>query len=434
MKPEIAHRPPTVLHFEHGHAYLHKQREELCGDSAAFTRLPEFALCVLSDGLGSGVKANILSTLTVTIISRMLEKGLPLDDVLDTLAKTLPVCKVRKLAYSTFAVAQLFRDGTAYLAEYDSPETFCFRRRSPHPVPYIERRIGDRTIREATLKVKPGDWLVMVSDGELYAGVGGRWNLGWGWDRIRSYLKERTNEQTSAQEVADDMIHVAHHLYAGSPGDDASVIAIKVRERRFATVLTGPPVNRRRDKEVVAQLMSAPGKKIVCGGTTGNIVARQLGAEPRVELETMREDVPPIAALPGLDLVSEGVLTLTKVLRNLEQGVTAAELRWRGDGASALTRLLLEADEVVFLVGQAINPAHQNPEMPADLGFKHHAAAAIARAARGTQQDRNHALFLRRLRTTWPRRQPPSMTRSRRSGASPACTRSWSNTGRSEGT
>lgn len=366
------------LHFEHGYAFLRKHREELCGDSAAFVRLPEFALCVLSDGLGSGVKANILSTLTVTIISRMLEKGLPLDDVLDTLAKTLPVCRVRKLAYSTFAVAQLFRDGTVYLAEYDCPATFYLRRKSPHPIPFVERRIGDRTVREAVLKVKPGDWLVMISDGELYAGVGGRWNLGWGWDRIGSYLKERTSDQTSSQELADDLIHVADHLYSGAPGDDASVIAIKARERRTATVLIGPPVSKKRDKEVVERLLSAPGKKIVCGGTTGNIVARHLGVEPVVDLQTMRDDVPPTASLPGLDLVSEGVLTLTRVLRNLEQGVNAADLRWQSDGASVLTRLLLEADEVTFLVGETINAAHQNPEMPPDLGLKHHAATAIA--------------------------------------------------------
>ncbi len=367
------------LHFEHGYAYLHKQREELCGDSAAFSRLPDFALCVLSDGLGSGVKANILSTLTVTIISRMLEKGLPIDDVLDTLAKTLPVCRVRKLAYSTFAVAQLFRDGTVYLAEYDCPATFYFRRKTPAPIPYVERRIGDRMVREATLKIKPGDWLVMMSDGELYAGVGGRWNLGWGTERIGAYLKERTGDQTGAQELADDLIHVAGHLYSGQPGDDASVVALKARERRFATLLIGPPVSRKRDKEVVEQLLSSPGKKIVCGGTTGNIVAHHLGETPVVELNTLRDDVPPTAKLPGLDLVSEGVLTLTGVLRNLEHGATPADLRFHADGASVLTRLLLEADEVSFLVGETINAAHQSPELPAGLGLKHHVAAEIAR-------------------------------------------------------
>jgi hypothetical protein len=366
------------LHFEHGHSYLRKNGEELCGDSAAFNRQPEFALCVLSDGLGSGVKANILSTLTTTIISRMLYKGLPLDDVMETLAKTLPVCKVRKLAYSTFAVAQLFRDGTAYLAEYDTPQVFCFRKRLPHPVPYVERSIGERVVREATLKVKPGDWLIMVSDGELYAGVGGRWNLGWGWERIQDYLKDRTTDNLSAQELADEMIHVAHHLYGGAPGDDASVIAIKVRERRYATVLTGPPLNKKDDDKVVQRLLAAPGKKIVCGGTTGNIVARYLQTDPKVDLATMRPDIPPVATLPGLDLVSEGVLTLTKTLAQLEQDVTDAKVRWLGDGASQLTHLLLEADEIELLVGPTINPAHQNPDLPSGMGLKQHTATLIA--------------------------------------------------------
>lgn len=371
------------LHYECGYAFLRKNREELCGDSFAFSRQPEYAICVLSDGLGSGVKANILSTLTVTIVSRMLEQQLPLDNVLDTLAKTLPMCKVRKLAYSTFAIAQLFRSGNAYLAEYDAPETFLFRGKAALPIAYDERAVGDRVVKEATLKLQVGDWLVMITDGELYAGVGGRWNLGWGWERIQEYLQGRVDDDMSAQELADDMIGVAGHLYEGAPGDDASVVAVKVRERRFATVLTGPPVDRHDDERLVRRLLSGRGRKIVCGGTTGNIVARYLAAEPQVDLLTMQPDVPPTATLPGIDLVSEGVLTLSKTLQNLEQRVRPSDLRHRRDGASMLTRYLLEADEVEFLVGQAMNPAHQNPDMPADLGLKHQVAQAISEHLRG---------------------------------------------------
>jgi len=371
------------LHYEHGFANLRKHREELCGDSHVFSRQPDYAICVLSDGLGSGVKANILSTLTVTIVSRMLEQGLPLDNVLETLANTLPVCKVRKIAYSTFAIAQLFPSGNAYVAEYDSPETFFFRRKVAQPLPYHERQVAERTVREATLRLRAGDWLVLVTDGEMHAGVGGRWNLGWGWERIRDYLEGKIGDDVSAQEVAEDMVHVANHLYAGAPGDDASVVAIKVRERRYATVLAGPPAQRGDDEQVVKALLGAQGRKIVCGGTTGNIVARHLGSEPQVDLTTMEPDVPPAATLPGIDLVAEGVLTLSKTLQNLERGVTLAQVRHRRDGASVLTRCLLEADEVEFLVGQAINPAHQNPDMPADLALKHQVAQAIAEQLEG---------------------------------------------------
>ncbi len=139
-----------------------------------------------------------------------------------------------------------------------APCTFHFRRKTPTPIPYFERSIGDRTVREATVKVKPGDWLVMISDGELYAGVGGRWNLGWGTGPHR-HLPQRTHRRpTGAQELADDLIHVADHFYSGAPGDDASVVAIKARERRFATLFVGPPVSRRRDKEVVEQFLASP--------------------------------------------------------------------------------------------------------------------------------------------------------------------------------
>ena len=166
------------LYFDFGYSSINKVGEELCGDSLVFNLNPSHAIMVLSDGLGSGVKANILSTLTTKIIYVMLENGANINDVTDTLSETLPFCKVRKLAYSTFSIAQCFLNGDTHITEFENPPTFFISDGKLQHLNYQTREIGERKIQEAHLKLKKGDWLVFVSDGEVHAGIGGVWNLG----------------------------------------------------------------------------------------------------------------------------------------------------------------------------------------------------------------------------------------------------------------
>ena len=220
------------LCVDFGHSSINKVGEELCGDSLVLNRNPNHVTMILSDGLGSGVKANILSTLTTRIIYVMLEKGANMHDVTDTLSETLPYCKVRKLAYSTFSIAQCFLNGDAYITEYDNPPTFFLREGKLQHVNYRIREIGKRTIKESELKLESGDWIVFVSDGEVHAGIGGVWNLGWSWERIASYLEMRSALKLTAQQMADDLVRTADKLYQRKPGDDATVGVINIREKR----------------------------------------------------------------------------------------------------------------------------------------------------------------------------------------------------------
>ena len=211
------------LYFDFGYSSINKVGEELCGDSLVFNLNPSHAIMVLSDGLGSGVKANILSTLTTKIIYVMLENGANINDVTDTLSETLPLCKVRKLAYSTFSIAQCFLNGDTHITEFDNPPTFFISDGKLQHLNYQTREIGERKIQETHLKLKKGDWLVFVSDGEVHAGIGGVWNLGWSWERIAAYIEMRAALKLSAQQLADDLVNTANKLYEKRPGDDATV-------------------------------------------------------------------------------------------------------------------------------------------------------------------------------------------------------------------
>jgi len=356
--------------YEWGTRQLRKHNEELCGDAVAVSRQADSVTLALSDGLGSGVKANILATLTTRIAMHLLDNELPVTDVVETLGQTLPVCRVRKLAYSTFAIAQFFRDGRARIVEFDAPPTILLRQRKVMPLVTAERTVGGKTIHESFFELQLGDWLVFISDGVLNAGIGGLYPLGWGWEEASRYLENHAHPELSAQDLADKMADTVMELYAGSPGDDVSVAVIKVRHKRVATVLTGLPVDRAATEGVVARFIKQGGRHAVCGGSTAQVVSRHLGQPLEVDLATMTPDVPPIARMASVDLVTEGILTLTQAQELLRSGARKDTIKFRTDGAAELVRLLLDVDHVHFIVGMAVNPAHQNPSLPGQLGIK----------------------------------------------------------------
>jgi hypothetical protein len=359
------------LFYEWGTKQFQKHDEELCGDNVAIARHADSVTLALSDGLGSGVKANILSILTTRIVMHMLENELSLGEVVETLGKTLPVCEVRKLAYSTFSIGQFFSEGHSRIVEFDTPSVIVLRQRKLVPITYEERQIEGKAIRESELKLKVGDWIVFVSDGVVNAGIGGLYPLGWGLEQVVRYLEEHSHPDISAQELADKLAQAVWELYCNRPGDDVSIVVIKVRQKLMATVLTGPPRNRDTDKPVVDRFSRRTGFLAVCGGTTAKIVARELGDKSlEVDLATMKPDVPPVARIEGVDLTTEGILTLTRANELLHLDADKETVKFHTDGASELVRLCLDADHIHFIVGLGVNPAHQNPDLPRQLGMK----------------------------------------------------------------
>jgi hypothetical protein len=345
---------------------LSKHGEELCGDTVRITTTPRSFVAVLSDGLGSGVKANILSTLTARIAATMFEQEAAVEEVIATLAETLPLCQVRKLAYATFAVLKVDRGQDAYLVEYDSPPLILIRDGQIAELPSVERVINDRNIRETHFQVQSGDYMVMVSDGYEHAGVGKLYRLGWGWQNIAVSVRRWSQTQCDAHELLCALHKTCLKLYDGKPGDDATAIAMRVRPPVAATIWTGPPARKEDDAVTVRKLLAGRGTKAICGGTTAQIAARVLGKELEVEwvppsqrrggVSARKKGTPPVARLEGVDLVTEGIITLGQTVELLQQAETIHELPPGDDAATRLARILLSADDIHLIIGTAINP------------------------------------------------------------------------------
>ncbi|SCH75064.1 MULTISPECIES: SpoIIE family protein phosphatase [unclassified Romboutsia] len=352
---------------------LNKYKEELCGDRVEFYNGDDKFIAVMSDGLGSGVKANILATLTAKIALTMLKEGLDIEEVVDTIINTLPICKVRQVSYSTFTIISVDTNGIAYIAEFDNPSVFFLRNGDTRPINWNEKIIDNRKIRECKFELKENDLLVVVSDGAIYAGVGEILNLGWGWKDIAVYLRRFTNSGMSAKKVNNNLLGACNQLYMEKPGDDTTVMTIKAVSSNKAVLFSGPPIDKNKDREIVQEIMATHGKRIVCGGTAGNIVARELGVQVKTSFRFIDKDVPPIGYIDRIDLVTEGVLTLRKAIEKLNKIKSSNELSfiYKEDGASQLARILYEdCTHIKMIIGRAINPAHQNPDFPNELSIK----------------------------------------------------------------
>ena len=369
---------------------LNKKGEELCGDKVKFLKTERTATIVLSDGLGSGVKANILSTLTVEILLTMLNAEVPLEEVLKTVIATLPICQVRKIAYSTFTIIQVNLETNHFkISNFDNPSFLYFRDGKRVKLETHTEEILGRKIKLAEGTLQRGDFLGAVSDGVLYAGMGVALNFGWGWENIAQHVEEVLVQKAhTARTIVQDVIGKTYSLYQGEIGDDASFVGVYVRKRNPVMVFTGPPLDEDRDEEYVDRILSFEGRKVICGGTTGNIVASYLGETIEMDLSTIRRELPPIGMLSSIDLVTEGILTISKATEYIKTcNCDLTRLQFDNNGAYLLAREILQADSIVFLVGQQINEFYQNPLLPKNISIRRNLIEDLVQFLRQHQKE-----------------------------------------------
>ena len=359
-----------------GYKSVNHYGEELCGDHVDVVEQDENStVIVLADGLGSGVKASILSTLTSKIISTMMAEGLPIEECVSTIAATLPVCSVRGVAYSTFTIIHLKNNDIAEVIQYDNPQVIIIRDEQNYDYPRTEMNIGGKKIFKSVIKLRENDIFVAMSDGCPHAGIGLSYNFGWKREDIISFMETLAPVGYTAKTLSTILVDECFKLYGGKPGDDATACVVRVRKREPMNILFGPPSNRDDANRMMSLFFSKEGKHIICGGTTSSIAAKYLNKPIKASLNFEKADVPPIAEIEGVDLVTEGVITVNKVLEYAKDylGENEHYEHWslKRDGASLISRLLFEeATDINFYVGRAINPAHQNPDLPINFSIK----------------------------------------------------------------
>lgn len=347
-----------------------KDGETLCGDQCILEWADDDATVILSDGLGSGVKANILSTLTTTMLTTMLKGDVPIEECVTTVAETLPMCKERKLAYATFTILQT-NGSRVRLIQYDNPSAVFVHDGAIAKYNYSVNFIQEKELHESHLHFDVGDMLVLFSDGVSEAGRGVTTDAGWAQQDIEDFILRNYTPDVSAQRVAASILSTVRTLDLDAMHDDTTIVVARLRERCPVNIMIGPPESKDDDLSTIRLFFGKEGKHIVCGGTTAKAVAEYLGVKVRTLPGSGTEEVPPMSEIHGVDLATEGVVTINATMERIKaylaDGMYTLELARMKDGASRLALILLEeATEINVLFGNAINLAQQD----GDFGFE----------------------------------------------------------------
>ena len=354
---------------------------------------------VLSDGLGSGVKASVLATMTATMALKFAASPIDIRNSAEIIMDTLPICSARKISYSTFTVVDIASDGETRIIEHGNPRFLLIR---PEGEPLITKnelrpeRWHDRVISYSSFDVQREDRIVFFSDGISQAGMGDfRTPFGWGVGEVESYVRDQIREHPhiSARELSRQLVARAEQIDGFSAKDDITCGVVYFRSPRQLLVLTGAPFNRAHDSDLARMAEKTPGRKVICGGTTANIISRQLDRSIHIDLRQARDSrVPPSAKMEGFDLVTEGILTLGEVLRLLEEDIAPEEQK--SNAAVRLTGMLLDSDVIKFGVGTRINEAHQDPNVPVDLELRRNIVRRIAQTLESKHMKRVNIQYL----------------------------------------
>lgn len=350
-----------------GWVSLNKKNETICGDYFNIAETGEDHVLVLSDGLGSGVKANILSTLTAQMLSNMVARKIPIHDAVLAVADTLPVCSVRNLAYATFTVLDIKGD-TAYLQQFDNPDAILIRDGKVYEYPYTTCTIGDKTIHESSFRLQKEDMLILMSDGVTNAGMGKTTNGGWGREEVVRFCQEKYYPGMSSQEMASDIAYAGLALNLEETDDDLTVIVLRFCQRQTVNLMIGPPRDVVDDELYMQKFFGSEGLHVICGGTTAKMAAHYLG-KPLITIPNSDiDDVPSLMRLEGVELVTEGLLTLERLLEYcdeyLEDRMSFHRTLQKKDGAARLGKLLFAwATHVNLFFGNAQNQAYEGTEI-----------------------------------------------------------------------
>lgn len=377
------------LFIEMEAAQFTKTGQAACGDDVRFLTVERENrhLAALSDGLGSGVKAHVLATMTTSMAIKFLESNVPTLEAAEIIMDSLPVCEVRKIGYATFSLFDFRLGGRARVTEMGNPGYIHLRGVEEIPPMRDEMVVSahwpDREVRECEADFRPGDRIIMCSDGVTQAGLGQRRDMKFGWRRsgVLTFAQRliAMEPEISAKDLSDAIAREALNLAPGGCKDDISCMVAYLRHPRVMRILTGPPYYREHDAEYARQAMLGPDHIVVCGGTSANILERELGVKVKVSLADMRSagGLPPVGSMPGIGVATEGILTLSRVLSALEERRPASR---EPAAARAILERMMRHDRIEFVLGTKVNESHQDPGIPQDLELRRSVVRRMAQA------------------------------------------------------
>lgn len=361
--------------------------ERICGDVFISRKVKSEnrTIVVLSDGMGHGVKANVLATLTATLAVNFTMEHKAVDKIADIIMNTLPVCSERHMSYSTFTIVDIEHDGLVNILEFDNPQTMILRDNKAFDPGWnclvldSEKNAG-KEITTCQFEPRKEDRIIFCSDGIAQSGLGtDKYPLGWGRDNMQDYSIKlvQNSPKISASKLASKMVNMAHRNDGFVSRDDTSCASIYFRKPRKLLLVTGPPYEEENDQKLGEAVKGFKGKKVLCGATTADIISRELGLEIEDSLVFDDPDLPPVSHMEGMDLVTEGILTITKVTRILKDFSPSYTL---GKGpADRIVKLVQQSDEIHFIIGTRVNVAHQDPNLPIDLEIRRTVVKRMAR-------------------------------------------------------
>ncbi|OFY47334.1 MAG: stage II sporulation protein E [Bacteroidetes bacterium GWF2_49_14] len=378
---------PQQFHIEINCQQKFQDGERICGDVFLSQKIPEEGrtIMVLSDGMGHGVKANMLATLTATMALNFTREHKDVEKIAEIIMNTLPVCSERKISYATFTVLDIEDNGLTRILEFDNPHALIFRGDQMlepewNCIIMTSQKNAGREILTCSFRSRKEDRIVLCTDGVVQSGMGyTAYPFGWDREKLADHVHDLIvrDPEISARKLGTRIVNVAVQNDKFKPQDDTSCATVYFREPRKLLICTGPPYEKDKDAELAGMVRDFPGRKILCGATTADIIARELDKKIIDSLEFTDPELPPVSHMEGIDLITEGILTLGKVSVLLEK--YQENLQLTKGPADEIIKMILQSDEVHFIIGTRINIAHQDPSLPVELEIRRTVVKRIAR-------------------------------------------------------
>ncbi len=374
------------IHIDINCQQINHEGERICGDVFISKKVEQEnrIVCVLSDGMGHGVKANMLATLTATMAVSFTKEHKQPRKIAEIIMKTLPVCSVRQISYATFTIVDIEIGGKVSILEYDNPPCVIIRDHKVFNPGWqcllLNEGKNTKELLYCSFTPQKEDRIIYWSDGISQSGLGStKYPFGWGVEAATDFVIEKIkkNPVISARKLAVLTVNRAFQNDMFHSKDDTSCAGIYFREPRKLLLCTGPPISKKQDEELARIIKNFKGRKVISGGTTADIISRELDIPIVDSLDFDDPDLPPESEMKGIDLVTEGILTLSKVANILKDYTSDQDL---GNGpADKMVKLFIRSDEIHILIGTKINEAHQDPTLPVELEIRRTVAKRIAR-------------------------------------------------------